>query len=63
MCIRDRYLGIEYQWEIRLLLRADEVPAASLRGRGRLGYSAWLGLQPKAEPRGDLVFGGERARE
>ncbi|EMD1656619.1 TPA: type VI secretion system baseplate subunit TssG [Pluralibacter gergoviae] len=58
-----QYLGIEYQWEIRLLLRADEVPAASLRGRGRLGYSAWLGLQPKAEPRGDLVFGGERARE
>jgi type VI secretion system protein ImpH len=56
-----QYLGIEYQWETRLILRAEEVQGAALGGEGRLGYSAWLGHQPTPEPRGDLQFSPEGA--
>ncbi|WP_297196378.1 type VI secretion system baseplate subunit TssG [uncultured Pluralibacter sp.] len=55
-----QYLGIEFQWEIQVQLRAEEVPSVSLCGGGRLGYSAWLGKQPEFVARGDLVFGGDR---
>ena len=37
------YLGDDFQWEFRPLLRQDQVPALRL-GRGvRLGWSSWLG--------------------
>lgn len=51
-----QYLGIEYQWDVRILMRADAVPSMSLRGGVSLGYSTWLGIQPVPVPRGDLVF-------
>lgn len=55
-----QYLGIEYQWDVRLRIRADAVPGTTLGGDGRLGYSTWLGLQPLSIARGDLVFSVER---
>lgn len=55
-----QYLGIEYVWEVRLLLASDEVPGATLGDQGRLGYSAWLGQQPVPRPRGDLTFSPEK---
>lgn len=55
-----QYLGIEYQWTLRVLLRSDDVKGAELGGAGRLGYSAWLGYQPQPQPRGDLVFSPEQ---
>lgn len=54
-----QYLGIEYVWEVRLLLASDAVPGTVLGSEGRLGYSAWLGQQPVAQPRGDLTFSPE----
>ncbi|MDR7343355.1 type VI secretion system protein ImpH [Pantoea alhagi] len=54
-----QYLGIEYVWEVRLLLDAQEVPGTTLGSAGRLGYSAWLGQQPHPQPRGDLIFSPE----
>ncbi len=51
-----QYLGIEYAWEVRVLIRSEEVPATVLSGGGKLGYSTWLGHQPTPTPRGDLVF-------
>ncbi|MGD8108786.1 type VI secretion system baseplate subunit TssG [Pantoea sp. FN0302] len=54
-----QYLGIEYVWEVRLLLASDEVPGMVLGSEGRLGYSAWLGKQPIPQPRGDLTFSPE----
>ena len=55
-----QYLGIEYVWEVRLLLASDAVPGTQLGGAGRLGYSAWLGQQPVPQPRGDLIFSPEQ---
>ncbi|AUV01426.1 type VI secretion system baseplate subunit TssG [Phytobacter ursingii] len=55
-----QYLGIEYQWSLRVLLQSQDVTGAALGGSGRLGYSAWLGMQPQPLARGDLVFSPER---
>ncbi|MFK3704714.1 type VI secretion system baseplate subunit TssG [Klebsiella sp. NPDC088457] len=57
-----QYLGIEYQWDVRVLIRAAEVSSAVLGGGGRLGYSTWLGVQPAPAPRGDLVFSVEMSQ-
>ncbi|MCL6745319.1 type VI secretion system baseplate subunit TssG [Kosakonia sp. R1.Fl] len=54
-----QYLGIEYQWAVKVILRSEDVAGATLGGAGRLGYSAWLGAQPTPQARGDLVFSPE----
>ncbi|WLI75976.1 type VI secretion system baseplate subunit TssG [Kosakonia sp. H02] len=54
-----QYLGIEYQWAVRVILRSEDVAGTALGGDSRLGYSAWLGTQPRPEARGDLVFSPE----
>jgi len=51
-----QYLGIEYQWDVRLLLSEDAVAGTALGGQTRLGYSTWLGHQPQPQARGDLLF-------
>ncbi len=56
-----QYLGIEYAWDVRVLIRGDEVPGTVLSGDGKLGYSTWLGRQPAPAPRGDLVFSVEQS--
>jgi predicted component of type VI protein secretion system len=37
---------VEFEWETRVILRADAVQA-TLGSNGRLGYNTWLGLQPQ----------------
>ncbi|MEN4870900.1 type VI secretion system baseplate subunit TssG [Kosakonia cowanii] len=62
VALRDwvrQYLGIEYQWAVKIILRSEDVVGAALGGDSRLGYSAWLGMQPRPEARGDLVFSPE----
>ncbi|MDI4516714.1 type VI secretion system baseplate subunit TssG, partial [Escherichia coli] len=56
-----QYLGIEYAWDVRVLIRGDEIPGTVLSGDGKLGYSTWLGHQPAPAPRGDLVFSVEQS--
>ncbi|MEB5695554.1 type VI secretion system baseplate subunit TssG [Klebsiella aerogenes] len=56
-----QYLGIEYAWDVRVLIRGDEIPGTLLSGDGKLGYSTWLGHQPAPAPRGDLVFSVEQS--
>lgn len=50
------YVGLEYDWDLRLLLRADCVPRLALGGIQRLGYSSWLGRRRSALAAGDLVL-------
>lgn len=56
-----QYLGIEFDWEVRLLLRSEEVSGVRLGGQARLGYSSWVGQQPQPLPRGDLTFSPEQS--
>ncbi|STB68448.1 T6SS protein Cts1R [Citrobacter freundii] len=54
-----QYLGIEYVWEVMVLICSNAVSSVVLSGSEKLGYSTWLGLQPTPIPRGDLVFSVE----
>ncbi|QKJ85698.1 type VI secretion system protein ImpH [Paramixta manurensis] len=54
-----QYLGIEYVWEVRLVLDADDVQGVKLGGDAQLGFSSWLGTQPIPQPRSDLTFSPE----
>mgnify|MGYP000891419390 FL=1 len=51
-----QYLGIEFVWEVRLILAADAVQGITLGGQARVGLDSWLGRPDSAQPRGDFVF-------
>jgi type VI secretion system protein ImpH len=53
------YLCFELDWDVRLLLRRDEVPGLML-GRGpRLGWTTWLGERRSVLDAGDLCLNAE----
>lgn len=57
-----QYLGIEFVWEVRLILAADAVHGVTLGGQTRVGFDSWLGLTDKARPRGDFIFNPEEQK-
>jgi type VI secretion system protein ImpH len=64
MQLRDwvrNYVGFEFSWDVRLVLRHEEVPRQQMGlGSGRLGWTAWMGRPVAFKHRGDLVLEGER---
>lgn len=52
----QNYLGQEFAWDVRLILRRDQVPGLRLDGRGRLGWTTWLASWPPAEHPQDLIL-------
>jgi type VI secretion system protein ImpH len=55
------YIGYEFSWDVRLVLRRDEVSALRLGvTTDMLGWSSWMGCPRTSEDRGDLVLEGER---
>lgn len=50
------YIGDELAWDVRLILKRAEAPAASLNGRFRLGWTTWLGHRPGEKDLDDLTF-------
>jgi type VI secretion system protein ImpH len=55
------YVGIELSWDVRLILRHDEIPSLRLgAATGMLGWTTWLGRLAAGEDRGDLVLAGEK---
>ena len=50
------YVGDEFDWDLRLVLRKGEVPAARLGQTGRLGWSTWLHAAPPKRDAEDLVL-------
>jgi type VI secretion system protein ImpH len=49
------YVGIEFDFDLRLELRKADVAGARLGGSARLGWSSWLSAA-NTRDRGDLVF-------
>jgi type VI secretion system protein ImpH len=49
------HAGLEYGWDVQLVLREDEVPPVQLGHTGRLGQTTWLGAGGR--DRDDLVLG------
>ena len=53
------YTTDEWSWRVRLLLRAEEIPAARLDGTARLGWTSWTG--GRRSTANDVVLGCEQA--
>jgi type VI secretion system protein ImpH len=50
------YVGDELAWDVRLILKREEVPAVRLDGNSRLGWTTWLGERVSEEDADDLVL-------
>jgi type VI secretion system protein ImpH len=57
------YCCFELDWDVRLHLRSEEVPALKLGLQGRLGWTTWLGSRLSASDADDLCLDGERLAE
>jgi type VI secretion system protein ImpH len=57
------YVGPELDFDVQLILRAEDVPACQLADDGglgpRLGWNTWLGSQPRTRDADDAVFPGQ----
>ncbi|ODU08354.1 MAG: type VI secretion protein [Rubrivivax sp. SCN 71-131] len=54
------YVGIEYAWDLQLVLRQPDVRGATLGGRARLGLDSWMLAGPAAADADDFAFDAER---
>lgn len=50
------YIGFEFSWDVQLVLKAGEIPAARLGQVGQLGWSAWLCNKPLKRNADDLIL-------
>jgi type VI secretion system protein ImpH len=50
------YIGFELCWDVRLVLRHEEVPRAALGSSARLGWTTWMGARPQRADADDLVL-------
>ncbi|TYB84410.1 type VI secretion system baseplate subunit TssG [Oceaniovalibus sp. ACAM 378] len=50
------FAGDALDWDVNLVLRAAEVPRASLGGDTRLGQTGWIGTRPEARDADDLYL-------
>jgi type VI secretion system protein ImpH len=46
----------ELDFEVRLILKKDEVPSCELGGAPRLGWTSWAKTEPKREHAGDTIL-------
>jgi type VI secretion system protein ImpH len=53
------YLCFELDWDVRLLLKHDQVPPMVLGRDGQLGWTTWLGRRRSHEDAGDLCLDAE----
>ncbi len=53
------YLCFELDWDVRLVLKRDEVPPLKLARGGRLGWTTWLGHRHAQTDAGDLRLNAE----
>jgi type VI secretion system protein ImpH len=50
------YVGDVLNWDLRLVLRKEDVPPLKLGGKGRLGWTTWLAGRPMSEDPSDLTL-------
>lgn len=63
--VRDwvrNYIGVELAWDVQVVLKRAEVPAARLGAYGQLGWTSWLGMPTSKRNRDadDVILDAER---
>ncbi len=53
------YLGFEFEWDVRLVLKKEEVPPMKLGTSGRLGWTTWLGPRVAGTDADELCLDAE----
>jgi type VI secretion system protein ImpH len=53
------YTNFEFEWDVRLLLKKDEVPSIRLGAGQRLGWTSWLGRRRTQTDAGDLCLNAD----
>jgi type VI secretion system protein ImpH len=53
-------VGLEFDWDVKLVLARDEVPGIRLGREGHLGWTTWLGARRADTDAGDLTLAPER---
>ncbi|MBE0434413.1 MAG: type VI secretion system baseplate subunit TssG [Methylomicrobium sp.] len=56
IAIVRNYSGFEFDWDVNLILKSDEVPMSQLDGGTRLGWTSWLGERHSTEDANDLLL-------
>ncbi|MDH6592251.1 type VI secretion system protein ImpH [Variovorax sp. TBS-050B] len=51
-----QYIGIEFAWELRLVLQKQEARGMQLGSDQRLGWGSWLGTRLSDTDAGDMLF-------
>jgi type VI secretion system protein ImpH len=55
-----QWVGLEFEWDLKLILARPDVPRLQLGRSGELGRSCWLGRYSRASDADDLVINVER---
>lgn len=55
-----QYLCFELEWDVRLILKREQVPKTRLGKFGRLGWTTWLGDYRRPVEAADLTLDAER---
>ncbi len=53
------YLSLELDWDVRLILRHDDIPRLTLDRTRRLGWTTWLGTRRTTRDAADLCLNPE----
>lgn len=56
VAIVQNYVGFEFNWDVNLVLRKEQVPMASLDGNTRLGWTSWVGQRLSSQDADDLML-------
>ncbi|SDZ72302.1 type VI secretion system protein ImpH [Variovorax sp. YR266] len=51
-----QYVGIEFAWDLRLVLKKQDAHGMRLNSNQRLGWGSWLGTRLSDTDAGDMVF-------
>jgi len=55
------YVGDEFSWDLKLVLKKEEVPAIALGSFGQLGWTSWLGERTDESDAGDVTINVQQA--
>jgi len=56
----DSYVGMSFDWDVQLVLKAEEVPDFTVNQKIQLGYTSWIKKRKDQKDADDLMISGNR---